>query len=145
MLWTWQNIKICWFLKDSMKKNTFRSRKDPQKLHFQTISNFWYFLSPEALSNSSKVQILQNRRKNWPRSAKKNFFFNFSKKVFFGEDVLDFLLFYLIIGLSLQTHFFFHLSSCTGWSTIMDFRIFQKTTFWPFFGPLCFSCGVFFY
>jgi hypothetical protein len=48
-----------------MKKKHLSVQKRPlKKLHIQKISNFWYFLSPEALSNSPEVQILQNRRKN---------------------------------------------------------------------------------
>ncbi len=57
---------------------------------------------------------------------------------------MDFLLFYLILRLSPHIHLFFQLSSCTGWSTIRDFRFFQKTAFLPFLGPLPFSWGVFF-
>ncbi len=68
----------------------------------------------------------------------------FKKKSFFWKDFLDFLLFYLILGLSPHIHLFFQLSSCTGWSTIRDFRIFQKTAFLPFLGPLPFSWGIFF-
>ncbi len=145
MLWTWLNIKIYWFLTDSVKKNTFRSKKDlPKNYIFKKISNFWYFLSPEALSNSPKVQISQNRRKKLTEKCKKSIFLKIFKKSFFGKDLLNFLLFYLIHGLSPHIHLFFQLSSCTGWSTIRDFRIFQKTAFLPFFGPLCLSCGVFF-
>ncbi len=72
------------------------------------------------------------------------FFRKLSKKKFFLKDFLDFLLFYLILGLSPHIHLFFQLSSCTGWSTIRDFWIFQKTAFLPFWGPLPFSWGVFF-
>ncbi len=60
------------------------------------------------------------------------------------KDFLDFLLFYLILGLNPHIHLFFQLSSCTGWSTIRDFQIFQKTVFLPFLGPLPFGWGVFF-
>ncbi len=75
---------------------------------------------------------------------KKLFVRKFSKKIFFWKDFLEFLLFYLILGLSPYIQLFFQLSSCTGWSTIRDFWIFQKTAFLPFFAPLRLSCGVFF-
>ncbi len=54
---------------------------------------------------------------------KKLFVRKFSKS-FYWKDFLEFLLFYLILRLSPHTHLFFQLSSCTGWSTIRDFRIF---------------------
>ena len=126
------------------KKNTFRSKKDlPKNYIFKKISNFWYFLSPEALSNFPKVQISQNRRKKLTEKCKKKYFFeNFFKKSFFWKDFLNFLLFCLILGLSPHIHLFFQLSSCTGWSTIRDFRIFQKTAFFTFFctSPLKLWC-----
>jgi hypothetical protein len=73
---------------------------------------------------------------------KKYIFENFLKKSFFWKDFLDFLLFYLILGPSPHIPLFFQLSSCTGWSTIRDFRIFQKTAFFAFFFNLSPSAGV---
>jgi hypothetical protein len=45
------------------KKPLLVQKRPPQKLLFQKISFFQYFLSPEALSNSSKVQLSQKRKK----------------------------------------------------------------------------------
>jgi hypothetical protein len=44
-----------------------------------------YFLSTEALSNSSKVQLSQKRKNIRSKSAKKWFFEIFSKNFFFPE------------------------------------------------------------
>jgi hypothetical protein len=60
----------------------------------------------------------------------------FQKKFFFLSDFLEFLIFFLNLGLNLHIHLFFQLSSCTGWFTIKDFPIFQKTAFFAFFWTL---------
>jgi hypothetical protein len=55
------------------EKITFGPNKAPKKLHDRKTFKFWYFLSLEALSNSSKVQISQ-KRKIIPRKAQKKGF-----------------------------------------------------------------------
>ncbi len=126
------------------KKHLSVQKRPPKKIHFQKNFKFLvFFLSLEALSNSPKVQILQNRRKKLTEKCKKNYLFeNLQKKSFFWKDFLEFLWFYLILGLSLHIHLFFQLSSCTGWSTIRDFRVCQKTAFFAFFctSPLKLRC-----
>jgi hypothetical protein len=94
------NIKICWFLKDSMKKKPpFGPKKYlPKNYIFKKISNFWYFLSPEALSNSPKVQISQNRRKKLTEKCKKYCSFkNFQNNSFFGKTLWNFYYFILFL------------------------------------------------
>jgi hypothetical protein len=46
-----------------MEKNTCWSKKDPQKSKFSKNFSILIFFYPEALSNSPKVQMSQNRRK----------------------------------------------------------------------------------
>jgi hypothetical protein len=67
------------------------------------------------------TNIAKQKKKIDLEVQKKCFFENFQKKSFFWKDFLDFLLFYLTLGLSPHIHLFFQLSSCTGWSTIRDF------------------------
>ena len=77
---------------------------------------------------------------------KKRFFEIFSKKnFFFLSDFLEFLFFFLNLELNPHIHLFFQLSSCTGWFTIKDFPIFQKTAFFAFFWTLPLQLGCFFY
>ncbi len=131
-------LKFAGFLGIPWVKSPFWSKKGPPKNNiFEKISFFQYFLSPEALSNSSKVQLSQKKKKVRSKSAKKMIFRNFFKKIFFPlSDFLEFLFFFLNLGLNPHIHLFFQLSSCTGWFTIKDFPIFQKTAFLAFFWTL---------
>jgi hypothetical protein len=74
------------------KKNTFWSKKGPPKKYiFKKISNFLYFLSPEALSNTPKVQISQNRRKKIDQKVPKStYFLKIKKKSFLGKTFWTF-------------------------------------------------------
>jgi hypothetical protein len=59
-----------------MGKSPFWSKKGPVKNYiFEKISFFSYFLSTEALSNSSKVQISKKRKKKFDRKVPKKGFF----------------------------------------------------------------------
>jgi hypothetical protein len=50
------------------KKHILFQKRPLKKL---LLKNLIFYIFPGALSNSPKVQILPNRRKNLPRSAKK--------------------------------------------------------------------------
>jgi hypothetical protein len=147
MLWTWLNIKICRFLGIPWEKSPFWSKKGPPKKYiFEKISFFQYFLSPEALSNSSKVQLSQKKKKNSiEKCQKKNCSKFFQTIFFFLNDFLEFLFFFLNLELNPHIHLFFQLSSCTGWFTIKDFPIFQKTAFFAFFWTLPLQLGCVFW
>ncbi len=120
-MWTWLNIRMCRFLQNSMEKtHLLVQKKAPKNYIYLKISNFWYFLSPEALNNSSKEQISN----------------------LFWSDFLEFLIFCLILWLNPHIHLFFQLYSCTGWFTIKDFPIFLKTLFLPISGTFHFSWNV---
>jgi hypothetical protein len=57
-----------------MNMTAFGPKRSPEELHFQKTSHFSYFLSPEALSNSPKLQISQNRRQKLTEKCKKSIF-----------------------------------------------------------------------
>jgi hypothetical protein len=126
------------------KKPLLVQKRPPKKLHFQKNSFFQYFFSPEALSNSSTVQLSQKQKNSVEKCQKKGFFEIFSKKFFFLSDFLDFLIFFLNLGLNPHIHLFFQLSSCTSWFTIKDFPIYQKPLFCLFLDPST-SAGMFFF
>ncbi len=137
-------LKFAGFFGILWVKSPFWSKKGTQKNYI--FEKNQYFLSPEALSNSSKVQLSQKRKKIWSKSAEKRIFWNFFKKnFFFLSDFMEFLIFFLNLGLNPHIHLFFQLSSCTGWFTIKDFPIFQKTAFFAFFWTLPLQLGYFFW
>ncbi len=139
-------LQFAGFLGIPWEKSPFWSKKGPQKNYiFKKISFFQYFLSPEALSNSSKVQLSLKKKKNLIKKCQKKDFRNFFKKIFFFlSDFLEFF-FYLNLELKPHIHLFFQLSSCTGWFTIKDFPIFQKTAFFAFFWTLPLQLGCVFW
>ncbi len=118
-------LKFAGFLGIPWVKIPFWSKKGPPKNYiFKKISFFQYFLNPEALSNSSKVQLSQKKKKNSIKKCQeKDFSKFFQKNFFFLNDFLEFLFLFLNLGLNRHIHFFFQLSSCTGWFTIKDFPI----------------------
>ncbi len=90
-------LKFAGFLGIPWVKSPFWSKKGPPKNNiFKKISFFQYFLSPEALSNSSKVQLSKKTKKIRSKSAKKIIFqIKKKKKKFFLSDFLEFLIFFL--------------------------------------------------
>jgi hypothetical protein len=67
------------------KKPLLVQKLPPKNYIFKKMSFFKYFLSPEALSNSSKVQISQKIKKFDQKVPKKGFFEIFSKNNFFSR------------------------------------------------------------
>ena len=148
MLWTWLNIKICRFFRDSMGKKPLLVQKRPaQKTTFSKKFHFFnIFLVLKHWVTLLKYKYQKKEKKIRPKSAKKMIFRNFfKKKFFFLSDFLEFLFFFLNLELNPHIHLFFQLSSCTGWFTIKDFPIFQKTAFFAFFWTLPLQLGCFFW
>ncbi len=76
MYLTWLNIKIRWFLKDSMEKSTFWSKKGPpQKTTFSKFFQFFYIFLVLKHWAILKVQMLQ-KGKNLTKKCQKNDFWN---------------------------------------------------------------------
>ncbi len=133
ILWTW--LKFAGFLRILWKKHLW-SKKGSQNNMFENFFNFWYFLSLEALSNSSKVQISQ-KRKIIPRKVQKRFL-TFFLTTELWRAFLELLIFYLILSTftsfsALQLH----------WSVQnQEFSNFSKNCFFAFFwtSPLWLGC-----
>ncbi len=134
MLWTWQNIEICWILKAVMTKRIFCSKKGPPEI--QHFWKNWPFPIFSVLCYSVSLvyyKYCKTKKKNWQKVSEKNlltiirkklsnFFPNLFVKAFFTSQT--FFLFSDLICSSL-----WQLSSCTDKSKIGDFRIWFSCLF----------------
>ncbi len=93
-------LKFAGFLGIPWEKRPFWSKKGPPKNYiFEKISFFQYFLSPEALSNSSKVQLSQKKKKNSIKKCQKKDLSKFFQQIFFSWVTFwNFYFFFLILN-----------------------------------------------
>jgi hypothetical protein len=93
-----QTVKFAGFLGIQWEKAPFDPKNPPPKLHFPKYLIFLYFLCPEAVSNSSKVQVSQKRKNVTEKCQNKDLFEIFSlKKLLGGVTFWNFQYFVLVL------------------------------------------------
>jgi hypothetical protein len=109
-------LKFAGFFGILWVKSSFGPKKAPKKTTFSKKFHFFnIFLVLKRWVTLLKYNYHKKGKKIRSKSAWKRIFRNlFKKNFFFLSDFLEFLIFFLNLGLNPHIHLFFQLSSCTG-------------------------------